>query len=572
MLTLLSALDHHARVTPDKPAMVVCRRGTFQQFSFADLHAETERWARIWLASGARQGAVVFIILQHCQEMFPAFLGAMRAGLIPSYMPFPTPKQDPKLYWQSHKELFARVAPACVLTYAELVDAIRGISDAGTCQVFDAAAAPRGFDGPLPALAELDDPGSTALLQHSSGTTGLKKGVALTWRQIRDQLGAYAQAIAATGEDRIVSWLPIYHDMGLITGLLLPVTIGAMVVCLDAFEWLTRPDMFFDAIAQFRGTLGWLPNFAFNHLVRTRDRDRHYDLSSLRLLINCSEPCKAETMDAFLAVFTRHGLQPLALQVCYGMAEVVFGLTQTPADRAPRVIAIDRAALSERSEAVLVEPESTGSQLFVSCGLPIKGAQLRIAAAPAVTGLARLARDLADRSLGNRRAPGMPVGEIEVRCPFLFDGYFRNPAATAAAVTGGWLKTGDIGFLLDGELYVCGRAKEMLIVHGRNFYANDIEGLINTLAGIKPGRCVAVGVFDPVTGSEEAVVLAETVLTEDADRCELEQAIRKRVFDVLNLTLRRVDLAAEGALVKTTSGKISRDENVRRLKRELVPS
>jgi acyl-CoA synthetase (AMP-forming)/AMP-acid ligase II len=166
----------------------------------------------------------------------------------------------------------------------------------------------------------------------------------------------------------------------------------------------------------------------------------------------------------------------------------------------------------------------------------------------------------------------MPVGEIEVRCPFLFDGYFRNPAATAAAVTGGWLKTGDIGFLLDGELYVCGRAKEMLIVHGRNFYANDIEGLINTLAGIKPGRCVAVGVFDPVTGSEEAVVLAETVLTEDADRCELEQAIRKRVFDVLNLTLRRVDLAAEGALVKTTSGKISRDENVRRLKRELVPS
>jgi fatty-acyl-CoA synthase len=572
MLTLLSALDHHACATPNKPALIVARRGAYQQFSFADLQAETERWARIWLSTGARPGAVVFIILQHCAEMFPAFLGAMRAGLIPSFMPFPTSKQDPQLYWHSHRELFTRVSPACVLTYSELVSPVQTISDGRTCQVIDIAAACATFHGDLPPLPELDDQGSTALLQHSSGTTGLKKGVALTWRQIRDHLDAYAHAIAATGEDRIVSWLPIYHDMGLITALLLPVTIGAMAVCIDAFEWLARPDMFFDEVERFRGTLAWLPNFAFNHLVRTRDRERQYDLSSFRLLIDCSEPCKAESIDAFIAVFGRQGLHPLAIQVCYGMAEVVFGLTQTPSGQSPRVITIDRAALSDRSEAVIVDPESTNSQSFVSCGVPIKGAQLRIAAAPAVTGLARLARDLAERSLGNRRLPGLPVGEIEVRCPFLFDGYFRNPAATAAAVSGGWLKSGDIGFVLDGELYVCGRAKEMLIVHGRNFYANDIEGLINPLAGIKPGRVVAIGVFDPVTGSEEAVVLAETLLTDEGARAELEQAIRKRVFDVLNLTLRRVELAGENVLVKTTSGKISRGENIRRLKQELVPS
>ena len=447
-----------------------------------------------------------------------------------------------------------------------------GVQLTATCQVLDVTMVRPSFAGALPPLAELADPGSTALLQHSSGTTGLKKGVALTWLQIREQLEAYTRAIAASGEDRIVSWLPVYHDMGLITGLLLPVTLGAMAVCIDAFEWLARPDMFFDEIERFRGTLAWLPNFAFNHLVRTRDRDRLYELSSVRLMINCSEPCRPETMATFIGIFGSHGLRSEAIAVCYGMAEAVFGLTQTPANCSVRVAAIDRAALSDRSEAVLIDADSPNSQPVVSCGVPIAGVQLRVAAAPPVTGLAKLARDLAERGLGNRRIAGLLVGEIEVRCPFLFDGYFRNPTATAEAVVGGWLRTGDIGFISDGELYVCGRKKEMLIVHGRNFYANDIEGLINTLAGIKPGRCAAFGVFDPVSGSEEAVVLAETVLTEAADRVELELAIRKRVFDVLNLTLRRVELASEGALVKTTSGKISRSENINRLSRELVPS
>ena len=137
-------------------------------------------------------------------------------------------------------------------------------------------------------------------------------------------------------------------------------------------------------------------------------------------------------------------------------------------------------------------------------------------------------------------------------------------------MNGGWYKTGDIGFILEGELFVCGRAKEMLIVHGRNYYANDIEALINPLAGVKAGRVVAVGVFDPVSGSEEAVVLAETTLEDEDARSELAQAIRKRVFDVLNLTLRRVEIAGEGTMVKTTSGKVSRDENIKRLSKELV--
>ena len=571
MLTVLSALEHHARLTPSKPAFVIGRKGEWTQVSYADLLDESERWAGIWLGLGLAQKSVVFIVLQHCPEMYPVFLGAMRAGLIPSLMPFPSAKQDAQLYWRSHQDLFNRILPACVVTYSELLEPICRIADLATCQVVDVARAREAPGLVLPLAPDMEDPGSIAVLQHSSGTTGLKKGVALTWRQIRDQVDSVAHALHANGEDRIVSWLPIYHDMGLIATFLLPVTLGAMVVSIDAFEWLTRPDMFFDEIARFRGTICWLPNFAFNHLIRTRDRDRHYDLSSMRAVIDCSEPCKPETIENFIQVFEPHGLRPDAVQVCYGMAEIVFAATQTPSGTQPRRVTIDRAALSERSEIVQLPDDAAGGVRFLSVGRPIKDVELRITAR-ATGGIARLARGLAEIGIGSKRQGVTIAGEIEVRSPFLFDGYFRNPAATDAGMEGSWFRSGDIGFILDGELYVCGRSKEMLIVHGRNYYANDIEALVNKLAGVKPGRVVAVGVFDSVTGTEEAVVLAETTLPDLADRAELEMAIRKRVFDVLNLTLRRVDIAGEGTLVKTTSGKISRNENIKRLSGELVVS
>ena len=571
MLTVLSALEHHARLTPSKPAFVIGKKGEWTQLSYSDLHDETERWAKIWLGLGLSQKSVVFIVLQHCTEMYPVFLGAMRAGLIPSLMPFPSAKQDAQLYWRSHQDLFNRVQPACVVTYADLVEPIRRIADLATCQVVDVERAREAPSQTLPLSPDMEDPGSIAVLQHSSGTTGLKKGVALTWRQIRDQADSVAHALKATGDDRIISWLPIYHDMGLIATFLLPVTLGAMVVSIDAFEWLTRPDMFLDEIARFGGTICWLPNFAFNHLIRTRDRDRQYDLSTMRAVIDCSEPCKAETIENFIQVFEPHGLRPDAVQVCYGMAEIVFAATQTPAGTQPRRITIDRAALSERSEIVQLPEGADNGVRFLSVGRPIRGVELRITSR-AAGGMARLARGLADIGIGTKRPGITTAGEIEVRGPFLFDGYFRNPAATEAGMEGNWFRSGDIGFILDGELYVCGRSKEMLIVHGRNYYANDIEALVNKLAGIKPGRVVAVGVFDPVTGTEEAVVLAETILPDMADRAELEMAIRKRVFDVLNLTLRRVEIAGEGTLVKTTSGKISRNENIKRLSGELVAS
>jgi acyl-CoA synthetase (AMP-forming)/AMP-acid ligase II len=566
MQTLFKALAHFAETTPTKPAIVLSKKNQWSQFTYADLAEETDRWARIWRGQCDTPGAVVFLIVQHGIALYPAFLGAMRAGLIPSFLPYPTPKQDPALYWRSHKALFARVEPACILSYSDLLPTLRDMVAETSCAVLDIAflAACR-YAAELPVAPDQSDAQSIALLQHSSGTTGLKKGVALTYEQIRAQLQSLSDSLNATASDCIISWLPIYHDMGLLSSFMLPITLGATVVSLDAFEWLARPDMFFDEIARFQGTLSWLPNFAFNHLVRTRDRDKVYNLASMRAFINCSEPCKPETTELFEATFADHGLRPAAVQTCYGMAEIVFAATHTSIGVRPRAIDVDRAAFNLHGEIVPVGESHRDRLRFLSCGKPMEGVSLRISPKAKDGGWTKLSNGLAALGLSKRLPPELLVGEIQVYSAFLFNGYFRNRAANDAAFDGAWFRTGDMGFVYEGELYVCGRIKEMLIVHGRNYYANDIEEIVNRVDGIKPGRVVALGVYDPVTATEEAVIMAETVLPEGDGRIALSQAIRSQVFDTLSLSLRRVEIASEGTLIKTTSGKISREENVKRL-------
>jgi len=563
----LAQLEAHATSGPHRPAIVLGHKGAWHQLSYRDLLDETHRWAAFWAGIGCGQGAVVLIVLQHCLEMYPAFLGAMWAGLVPALLPFPTPKQDPVLYWRGHKELFARVKPAAILTYTTLVAPISTMTDATTCTVFDLAQVTLNTPEPPPPLAttHLDQ---LALLQHSSGTTGLKKGVTLTYRQIAHDLAACASAIELMPQDRIITWLPIYHDMGLVATFLLPLYAGAMFISMDAFEWLKQPDMFLIEIARFGATICWLPNFAFNHLVRTRDRDRIYDLASMRLFINCSEPCKPETVALFRETFAPFGLRKTAVQASYGMAEVVFCATQTGLWQPPRELSIDCTALSDRSEAAIVAPSHKQALHFLSCGSALRGVEIRIvprAPGPERAGLKRLAADMGINFL---RRPHVPVGEVQIRCQWLFEGYFRNPAGTEAAFDGDWFKSGDIGFLYEGELYICGRIKEMLIVHGRNFYANDIEAIVNRVEGVKPGRVVAVGVYQPSTASEEAVVMAETTLTDTGAHARLAADIKAAVLNALNLALWSVEIAPEATLVKTTSGKLSREENVKRLQRE----
>ncbi|MDR7117310.1 acyl-CoA synthetase (AMP-forming)/AMP-acid ligase II [Caulobacter sp. BE254] len=475
------------------------------------------------------------------------FVACMLKGLTPSYLPFPTPKQDPELYFASHKTLFERTQPAAIITYDELMESLVGISPQGADLISLNSYV---HDGYYDASNAMPAPTDIALLQHSSGTTGLKKGVALTYGQIARQVESYAGSAKLDASSTVASWLPLYHDMGLLTSFLIPMSVGASVVSLSAFEWVKDPGLLLKVIEIFNCTHTWLPNFAFSHIVKAVPPEAEFNLSSMQAFISCSEPPKAVTMRAFAERFGPSGAGIEKLQACYAMAETVFAVSQHPLGKPNRVVAFDAKALGEGA-VVSVAAAAAGAQSLVSNGPLVSGIKAGVL----------LADGKIDASVNSPA-----VGEIVVSGDFVFEGYYRNPIGTTEAFTGEWYKTGDLGFLLGGELYVCGRTKDVIIVHGRNYYAHDIEEIASTLSGVIPGRAVAIGIDDPVSASEEVLLLVESSLEGEntAEHKALRRELKRAIFERLELTPKDVGFVQPGWLVKTTSGKLSRVENLAR--------
>ena len=545
MPTLLHRLAAHADATPGRPFAVVWEDNAYRVLSYANLQAESRRIAGA--LGGHPPGGIVFIVLRHGPMLYPAYLGAMMAGLVPSFLPFPTPKQDAARYFASHRELFQRTPPAAVITYAELLGPLRDVLPPGTALLDIATldAAPIAPDLPGPEPDPEPDPGATALLQHSSGTTGLKKGVALTYRQIAAQAEAYAPVAGLGAASVVASWLPLYHDMGLFTGFLLPLTLGACVVSIDAFDWVRQPTLLLRLVQEFRATHAWLPDFAFHHILAAAAEGEAFDLAALQSLVSCSEPVKPATLRAFAA---RFALPPDRLRACYAMAETCFAVSQSAGH--PPSLTFDRRTLVRNQRPMAASPgPAVPTVELASNGPPLAGIEIAIA-----------------HDGGIETAETTLVGEIVVRGPFVFDQYHNAPDLTAAAHVDGWYRTGDMGFRHAGEAYVCGRLKELIIVHGRNYYCHDIEAAVAGVAGIVPGRVVAVGTDAPGAAGEELLLIAEPESDDPAGQPMLRRAMKMAVFTELELMPRQIEFVPRGWLVKTTSGKFSRVENLRRLR------
>jgi len=508
--------------------------------TWEDMRQGSRRYATFLQKHGVRTGEVVLIILRHSPELFYAFLGAMRLGAIPSFMPCATSKQDPEHYWASHRKLFERIGGGTLLTYPENISQAKAQTTGLPWRVIDSVSAseiiPDDFSDPV------ISPDQIAFLQHSSGTTGLKKGVALSHRAVLRQVESYAAALELNDNDRVVSWLPLYHDMGLIACFLLPLITRTPVAMIDPFEWVVNPGLLFAAINRHKATLCWQPNFAFHHLCRTVRPAGTPDLSSMRAWIDCSEPCRAETFQLFGKKFGAAGVRRESLHVCYAMAETVFAISQTPIRESNPTLAVDPVALRENR--VVSASSSDPHQVLLSAGKPITGFEVRI--------LNEQGQPVAEDQ----------VGEISVTSDCLFDGYFNLPIETRNKIREGWYQTGDLGFLHCGELYITGRKNDLIIVHGKNFYAHELEYLINQLPGVHPGRNVATGWFRPEVGSEEIIVLAETGLTDETARAELSTQIKQALLDQTGLLVFDVHLVTSGWLIKTTSGKLSRADNL----------
>lgn len=487
-------------------------------------------------SAGLRRGDVVAIILMHSVDLYGAFLGAMMAGLVPTIMPFPTPKQDHARYWSSHVELFAISGIRAIFTYVENMDEAK--------RHFGAALDHISTSSDVDLERKIDDilTNDLAVLQHSSGTTALKKGVMLTHRAIHAQVASYAQVIGLEKGARIVTWLPLYHDMGFIACFLAPMIVGCSIAHLDPFAWSARPTSLLDEIVAFGGEFVWLPNFAYNHIVNNIRPSMSWDLSRLRAVIDCSEPCKPATFERFRGRPQFINLRPTALQVCYAMAENVFAVTQTRMHDVPRVLSVSAQSLREGKRVSLAQDGEEGVVQFLSCGRTIDGVAINIIGPN-----------------GERLNSDGEIGEVVITGHSLYSGYYHRPEITAQKLVDGWHHTGDIGFIVDDELYIAGRVDDLLIVRGKNIYAHEVEEAVNTLGVTIPGRVVAFSAPNENLGTDDLVVICETA--EDAVEAQVKRAIRDAVESAFGATVSYVGMVAPGVLVKTTSGKLSRRDN-----------
>ncbi|MFN8384017.1 MAG: AMP-binding protein [Anaerolineales bacterium] len=557
MTTFSNLLQRSYQEVPEKASIILQSAGQADMpLTYRQLILGANRYALTLAREEIKSGEVVLLILQHGEDLVYSFWGAVLHGAIPSIMPFLTEKLAPEKYRADLASLISITKPTAIITYPEFEAEVRSALVAGDSvrkviltNNIEAEAVPD-FNSLNGMKASPED---IVILQHSSGTTGLQKGVALSHRAVLNQLETYSKTIQLNPEkDVIVSWLPLYHDMGLIACFLMPVLMRITLVELSPFDWVRAPYRLMQSVWQYKGTLTWLPNFAFNfcaNKVRPRNLEG-VDLSSWRAIINCSEPVHAESHHLFAERFTPFGLRPQAMQTCYAMAENVFAVAQSPLDESPVVDEIDRESFMTKR---LATPPIAGqpSMKMTSSGHSLPNTKIRIV----------------DESFND--LPEQTVGEIAVQSDCMLTEYYNRPDATEAVIKNGWYLTGDYGYVANGELYVSGRKKDLIIVGGKNVYPQDLESLANEVPGVHAGRTVAFGMYDEEEGTEEVVIIAEADSQDPAEQEAIADAIRKHVTKSSAIALRHVKVVDDKWIIKTSSGKTARSANKEKFLKEI---
>jgi len=474
-------------------------------------------------------GDLLFILCDDPLEQIVWWLGALFAGVTPGILTPLTPKLDQRSYFQDLEKLIEHYPGAHLFLH-----------DATANAEYSAILSPdrtlRAQAG-APAKLEIPSHGGPLIFQQSSGTTGLRKGVLLSEQVVTRQLDACARALALDRADVIVSWLPLYHDMGLVGCLMQAVYHGVPLVQTSPFVWLQKPEWLFAAIREHRGTLCWLPNFAFNVLA-DRVAPSEFDpgtLATLRAIVSCSEPVVASSLEKFHRAFAPIGLRGEALSSSYALAENTFAATQSPPGAGVQIERVNRQKL-EADRIAVADPNGIE---IASSGVPIENTRVR------------LRRD------GQTCADG-EVGDIELSSDCLFDGYFGVGAGQPAFTADGWYATGDYGYQRAGELFVLGRKNDLIIRAGRNIHPADIERALEAEPAIKPGRVAAFGVFNESEGTEDIVVLAEFGGPRVSDLDAIARLAQDRIAAALGIAAQQVEIVRPNWLVKSSSGKISR--------------
>ncbi len=510
--------------------------------SFGEFRRLARLQADVLAEHGLVPGDRVVLIMPQGISAMTSFVAAMMLGAVPTFLAYPNFKVESSKYRSGLIGVTANLAAKAVIIDQafpeEMLDCVNLGSEA---RLIRAGEEIRSTEHSK-AIADIDAE-HLAFIQHSAGTTGLQKGVALTHVAVLRQLQHLYEALKIDSEsDCVYSWLPLYHDMGLIACFMLPMVWHIPVVMQSPIDWVMRPETMLQIVSEHRCTLAWMPNFAFQFIPRRTPQSRwnQYNLSSLRLLINCSEPVRAASMNEFRSAFA---VRPGVLQSSYAMAENVFAVTQSDINHesGPTTRYVDAKQFRTDHRILPAEQGASGALSFTSSGRLLRNQQLRIVSDSGAV-------------LGDDC-----VGGIAIRSDCLFDGYYNRSDLTALAVVDGWYHTGDLGFLHENELYVVGRKKDLLIVGGENVYPQDIEEIVSGHPAIRDGRAIALGVYNPDLGTEDIVVVAEVGHKEMLrDAAQIEQELRARVVSSMGVAVRLIYLKPPKWIVKSTAGKPAR--------------
>jgi fatty-acyl-CoA synthase len=526
------------RRCPDFDCLTIIDRGRRERhLSLADLWSRARAVQGSLAVRGLLPGDVVALILPTGPELVSAYLGVLLAGGVPALVATPSNRvADAQVYAMRVRDILDNARPRVVCCEGDLAARLEEHGVLAEIAVLTPAEIAPGPDVPH----HPGDPDGIATLQYSSGSTGTPKGVLLTHRAILNNVRAVRDGLGLRSADVSVNWIPLYHDMGLIDALLLPLLTGCLTVLIPTPDFLREPALWLWAIHHYRGTLSWAPNFAYTVCAkRVGDAEMEgLDLSSWRIAVNAAEPVLAGTITAFAARFAPYGFAPAAMTPAWGLAENVTIATAHPVDEPPRIEHVDRATLA--TAGVARPTDARNGLASVAIGRCLPRCEIEI-------------RDGAHRVLPPRHA-----GAVWLRSDSLFAGYHRDPAATARGLVDGWLDTGDRGYLADGHLHFVARDKDLVVIGGEKYAPHDIEGAINRVPGVREGCAVAFGVLNEERGTEDVAAVAETRETDEADHAALRAAIRDAVTRATGLALRWVLLVPPGGIEKTTSGKLAR--------------
>jgi fatty-acyl-CoA synthase len=519
-------------------------------FSYTAIERASARYGGALQALGLRRGDRVALILPQAEDFILCFFGAVRAGIVPVPIYPPLGIGQLQVYLDNTRHIVAKSGARALVTSSKIKRLLGTVQAASPAleQVVAVEGIRESLETLRPEKITLDD---VAFLQFTSGSTSRPKGVLVTHGNLATNIHCILHlGLKANVDDVGVSWLPLYHDMGLIGFVLAPLMQALSIVFLPPLLFLKRPISWFQAFTRHKGTISYAPNFAYALcLKRIREKDLEgIDLSTWRVAGCGAEPIRPETLESFASTFANVGFSEKAFVPSYGMAESTLAIAFSTVGGGARTLSVDGPRLWAEGVVSLVPSDDEKSVRLVSCGKGFPDHSVKIFAE--------------DDARSDKPLPEGSVGEIRIAGPSVMSGYWEDAERTRDAFAGPFLCTGDLGFLHEGELYICGRSKEVVIVNGRNYYPQDMEWEASKVAGVRKGNVIAFGAKDP-TGIErdrERVVLTfEMQDVEKADHAHaLAQAVRKAVSEGMGLTLDDVVPVGPGVLPKTSSGKLQR--------------